>query len=162
MKQIIIFLTSIMIIYFGNMVQADGPVAKPASSVKIVIEPEGPLTPGETAQFTVKGYSHIDADDFRIWAELPGGIEFISGNLLWNGPIKKDEEYSIVFTILVPEKGMHIIKSGARIKLLEGTVFTDRTFFQIGKNIKKSIKEKKVLSRTFISDRRRVVEHELK
>ncbi len=161
MKYIIIFLISITILYSGNMVRAEGPAAKPASSVKIAIEPEGTVIPGETVQFTVTAYSQVDADDFRIWAELPSGIKFISGDLDWSGPVKKGEEYFISFTLLIPEKGTHVIKAGARIKLFEGTVFTDRAFFRIGKNIKKNVKGKNVLPGSFISDSKGIVEYEL-
>jgi len=148
MKSITILLISIVIIYSANTSQANGPASKPISSVKVSIASEEPLNPGGTAQFIVKAYSQIDTDHFRIWAELPGGIRFISGNLDWNGVVKKDEEYSINFTVLVPEGGTHIIKAGASMLLPGGTAFTDRASFLIGKSIKKN-KRKKCLAQKF-------------
>lgn len=162
MKSITILFISIMIIYLANTSQANGPTSKPISSVKVSIESEEPINPGGTAQFIVKAYSQIDADHFRIWAELPGDMKLISGNLDWNGVVKKDEEYSINFTVFIPEEGTYVIKAGASMQLPGGTAFTDRASFLIGKSIKKSIKGKNVLPRSFIDDRKGVVEYELK
>jgi hypothetical protein len=151
---LILLLITAFILKHGEIALA----AKPLPPLKVVIEPEKSPKAGETVKFFVKAYPKIDSGNFKLWVEIPKGIELVSGALEWSGEVKKGEEYILTFTIKAPGNVFYVITAGASIGHEGGGFFSDRVSYSLGKEAQKE----KPKPKKAVRDNQGVVEYELK
>lgn len=143
MKKTVVFLTLIsFLLPVDLMASGRRPSSKPGSPVKISIVPvqEGltssDIRPGDIVDLDITAVSFIDADRMDIEIRMSGGVEFLSGETEWSGPVRKGEENILTISIRSPLKGAGKVKARAVIPLSRGTSFSASASFRLGPAVK--------------------------
>ena len=117
--------------------------AKPRPPLQITIVPAqlGQLAeaikPGEVVDLKIIGKTFVDADELSIKVKLHGGMELISGETTWVGPLKKGQEKVLVLTVRVPKQGYGRIMARIATPPTAGASFVAETEYQFGSSAAK-------------------------
>jgi hypothetical protein len=60
--------------------------------------PAQPPEPGQAAEFVVRASVSMDTDNLQILVSVPQGLNVLSGELQWQGPLLKGQEKILHFT----------------------------------------------------------------
>ena len=112
---------SILLLLFAGPVPApaqdSGVKGKPRAPLAITIAPVRPGTVSEGAvvpyQVTVR--SAVEAPAMTVKVTLADGAKLASGNLAWSGPVRRNEDVVLNFSVQVPAEGSGKIRAQARI-----------------------------------------------
>ncbi len=114
------------------------PAAKPSAPLKISISPAqagllpADIRPGDVVEFRISATSHLDVPEMRIKIELTGGLELVSGETDWQGPIAQTGEKALTVTVRMPLKGSGEIKARALIHSTGGPSFSAGASYRPG------------------------------
>ena len=111
---------------------------KPAAPLKISISPAqagllpADIRPGDVVEFKVSATSHLDAQEMRIKIELTGGMELVSGETDWKGPVAQAGEKTLTVTVRTPLQGRGEIKARALVHDSGGPSFSAGASYRTG------------------------------
>ena len=134
----LLLLPFMMMLVFFQVVSAAGPSKKPLPPLQVRITSVQPgITPdqikaGDTVELKVTAVSFMDGQELRIEVELIGGTKLVSGDKLWSGPLKKNEEKALLLTVQSPEKGRGGIRARVSIPSTDGARFSVETQYMLG------------------------------
>ncbi len=148
MNRALLFLTVISLaapvaLFAGEQVPVKGheksrPAGKPSAPLKISISPAqagllpADIRPGAVVEFRIRATSHLDAPEMRIKVELTGGMELVSGEVDWKGPVAQAGEKTLTMTVRTPLKGSGEIKARAMIHSAGGPSFSAGASYRPG------------------------------
>ena len=138
MKNLYIIVLVLLVLPVDIHASGRRPSEKPKSPLSVSIAPlsgsiaAGDIKGGELVDIVVKVLSFVEADRMDLEIKLSGGIELVSGELEWSGPVQKNGETSHTITIRAPERGGGVIKARALILFSKGARFSDQALFRLG------------------------------
>lgn len=92
------------------------------------------IKPGDVIEFKITGKSFADADELNINVELHGGVELVSGDTSWTGPVNKGEDKVLLITVRAPMHGNGRIRARISMSPSSGASFAAETEYHLGKN----------------------------
>lgn len=133
MKKILLFNLVISTIFVGGcivqvpFVQDDEePPGSPYLPIETTLSISNPLALGETAELTVTFSAELNASDISTSIELPEGLEYVSGDLSWNGDVFENEQ--VQFSAVVKA-----VKTGTWLVMARGFGY-DQLYLTISEN----------------------------
>ena len=130
---------AMLLLLVSVVFSAEGVYAKkPLPPLQITIAPArqdinpADVKPGEIVDLVVKASSMIDAPDLKVIVELTGGVELVSGDLLWTGPAARGEEKFVAITVRAPAKGHGRIKARTSVHMPDGPRFSAEAQLALG------------------------------
>ena len=144
MKKILFLPILLSLLLSGDLFFGKAPIyAKPFGSVAVSITPavEGvqvsQLKEGESIAMRVEAIPFVNADLLEVEVKLAPGLELVSGDLNWHGPVVKKETVTLSFTVRVTKKGKGLVKAKATLFAVGAEPFTHMASLQLGKREKR-------------------------
>lgn len=139
------FLCVVAILCMSTTVYAGGMRAsgKPRSPLQVSISPvksgisPTDIKPGDVVEFKIIGKTHADAGELKIKVELHGGVELLSGNTTWAGPVLMGEDKPLLITVSVPRHGNGMIRARISMSPSSGSSFAAEAEYRFGKYAEK-------------------------
>ncbi len=101
------------------------------AAVPPVVNPAD-IRPGDVVEFKVVARSFMDADTMVIKVDLAEGVELVSGDTSWSGPVARNEEKTVNFTVRAPAKGAGKIKARVSIRGARDEAFSKQVQYEMG------------------------------
>jgi hypothetical protein len=117
---------------------AGGKTQKPRPPLDVSVAPvqEGlsssDIKPGDVVEFKLEVRSFMEAEELQITIRLSGGAELVAGDISWTGPVAKNEDKTLAFTVRSPLKGRGKIDARISVPGKNQSAFTANTRYILG------------------------------
>jgi hypothetical protein len=118
-KKSLVLLFSLFLLLIISVLTAAGAGMKPLPPLMVSILPSREevksenIRPGDAVDLLISVKSAFDAPEIRISIKLSGGVELISGETGWSGPMAKNQEQLLRVTVRAPLQGTGRVKARA-------------------------------------------------
>jgi hypothetical protein len=92
----------------------------PRPPIEVDLSMEGSPALGKEVNLTVKVKPHVDIPNITVWISLPSEMEGVSGEMRWQGDLRKEETKQLKVTARTVKDGYYKIWGGAQAKLPYG------------------------------------------
>ncbi|MCX6004220.1 MAG: hypothetical protein NT082_00865 [Chloroflexi bacterium] len=84
-------------------------------NIKLDLSLSGAPRPGETAELTCLISCAKDTDNITVTVELPEGVNYVSGSLIWRGSMQAGSKVAIKSVVKAVKEGTGEIKAVANL-----------------------------------------------
>lgn len=122
------------------------PVSVSISPSQKAITPES-IQPGDEIELNIVTRSVMDADLLKVQIHLTEGVNLLSGDSHWSGPVQKNQEIILRLTVKAPVKGTGTVIARATLPGPQGSSFSTEAEYQLGVDKTKKKLEKLIIKK---------------
>lgn len=91
------------------------------------------IKPGDVVEFRIRARSVADAGELTIKVELHGGLQLVTGDLSWSGPVKQGEDKTLTITVRNSSQGNGRVVARISTSPASGASFTSQVEYLMGR-----------------------------